>query len=178
MDVLEENVIEVNNAPTSKWDEVNNTATSDETNPVNQDSSYAKSHRGKTVVSISLFAISGAAILTGGSLLSSIITEPALSNVAISNNENSITINVSISNPQGHKVLSSLYEDDALKEEIEMSYKGSMDFSYTYSNVDFSKKNILKISFNNRLDYSKVIYEKEILSTINNNNFLGGSLYV
>lgn len=179
MDILEENVIEVNNHPTTSWDKVDNTATSDEANPKDQDSSYAKSHRGKTVISISLFAISGVAILTGGSLLSSIITEPTLSNIVINADSNSISLSLSINNSQGHKVLSSLYEDGLLKEETEMSHKGSKDFSYTFSDVDFSKKNVLKISFNNRLDYSKVIYEKEIVSTITNNNLIqGGNLYV
>ncbi len=178
MDILEENVIEVNNAPISDWGNVNNLATSDEASPVNQDTSYAKDHRGKTAVSISLFAISGAAILTGGSLLSSIITEPTLSNVTISTSSNSITMNLSIKNPQGLEVISSLFEDDTLKEETDMSYKGEKEFSYTYNNVDFSRKNIIKISFNNRLDYSKIIYEKEITLNSTKNAKIGGYLYV
>ncbi len=163
MDVREENTFEVNNYPVTDWDKVDNVGTSDELSPNNQDSEYAKSKReGKTVTTLSLFAISGVALLTGTSLFSSLYSEPTLSNVSISSSKNTISLSLSIKNKQGLKVLSSLFEDSSLKEEIEMTYKGEKDFSYTYENVDFSKENVLKISFTNNIDYSKILYEKPI----------------
>ncbi len=163
MEIREENYLEVNNNPIEDWGTVDNSATSDELSPNNQDSEYAKEKRdGKLVTSLSLFAISGVAILSGTSLLSSLYTEPTLSNISISSTQNTISLSLEISNKQGLKVLSSLFEDSSLKEEIEMTYKGEKEFSYVYQNVDFSKENVLKISFSNNLDYSKILYEKPI----------------
>ncbi len=166
MEIREENIIEVNNIPTTDWGNVDNTVISDELSPNNQDTEYAKERReGKIVTNLSLFAISGVAILTGASLLSSLYTEPTLSNVNISPDKNTISLSLSIKNPQGLKVLSSLFEDSSLKEEIEMTYRGEKDFSYVFKDVDSSKENIIKISFSNNLDYSKIIYEKAVVFT-------------
>ena len=163
MDIREENVLEVNNNPVGDWDKVDNTATSDELLPKDQDSEFAKSKReGKTATTLSLFAISSVAILTGTSLLSSLYTEPTLSDISISTSQNTISLSLFITNKQGLKVLSSLFEDSSLKEEIEMTYRGEKEFSYVYENVDFSKENVLKISFTNNIDYSKILYEKPI----------------
>ncbi len=178
MDIREENVIKVNNSPTTDWASVNNLATSDEKDPKNQDSEYAKKNRGRKALSISIFAISGVSILTGGSLLSAIVTEPTLSNIEITDSDISISISLTIKNPQGLEVTSSLYEDDVLKEKTDMSFKGTNDFAYTYGNVDYSKKNVIKISFDNHLDYSKILYEKEIIHNTVNSLYLGGNLYV
>lgn len=172
MDISEENIIDVNNTPTSSWDEVDNIATSDELNPQDQNTVYAEEHKGKKVFAISLFAISGAAILEGGSLLSSVISEPTLSNISIVNGDNSITLSLDISNKNNLTILASLFEDDLLKDETDFTKKGNNSFSYTFSNVDFSKKNVLQISFNNRIDYKKVIYEKEITVNAITNNFI------
>ncbi len=164
MEIREENIIEVNNIPTTDWGNVNNAGTSDELSPNNQDTEYAKERReGKTVTNLSLFAISGVAILTGTSLLSSLYTEPTLSNVSVTSDKNTISLSLSIKNKQGLKVLSSLFEDSSLKEEVEMTYKGEKEFSYVFKDVDFSKENVLKISFSNNLDYSKIIYEKAVV---------------
>ncbi len=178
MDIREENVISINNSPISDWASIDNLATSDEKDPSNQDSSYAKAHRGKKSLSISLFAISGVSILAGGSLLSSIVTEPTLSNIEITDSDNSISLSLTIENPQGLEVVASLYENDILKEEADMSYQGTKDFVYTYNDIDYSKKNVIKISFDNHLDYSKVLYEKEIIHNTVNSLYLGGNLYV
>lgn len=166
MDIREENIIEVNNNPISDWASVNNTGTSDELSPNNQDTVYAQERReNKKAVTLSLFAISGVAILTGTSLLGSLYTEPKLSNIEISTDENTISLSLSIKNPQGLKVLASLFEDSSLKEETEMTYRGEKDFSYVFEDVDSSKENVIKISFSNNLDYSKIIYEKAVVFT-------------
>ncbi len=164
MDITEENVIEVNNHPTSDWGIVDNTGTSDELTPNNQDSAYAKEKRsGKVVGALSLFAISGVAILTGTSLFSSLYAEPSLSDISLLTGENTISLSLKIKNKQGLKVVSSLFEDSILKEDVEMTFKGEKEFAYTYRNVDFSKENSIKIYFNNNLDYSKIIYESGLI---------------
>lgn len=162
-EVREENVIEVNNGPVSSWDKPDNGATSDELSPKDQDSEYAKSKRGgKFSSALSLFAVSGAALLTGGSLLSSFIQEPSVSDVSLTPSENQISLTLKISNPQGLKVLSSLFEDSSLKEEVEMTEKGDKNFSYVFKDVDFSKENVVRVSFTNNVDYSKVLFEEKV----------------
>lgn len=162
-EIREENVLEVNNNPISNWDKPDNTGTSDELSPKDQDSEYARSKRGsKFSTALSLFAISGAALLTGGSLLSSFIKDPTLSEISLLPSQNQISLSLKISNPQGLKVLSSLFEDSILKEETEMTFKGDKDFSYVFENVDFQKENVIRISFTNNLDYTKVIFEQTV----------------
>lgn len=162
-EIREENVLEVNNNPISNWDKPDNTGTSDELSPKDQDSDYARSKRGgKFSTALSLFAISGAALLTGGSLLSSFIKDPTLSEISLLPSQNQISLSLKISNPQGLKVLSSLFEDSILKEETEMTFKGDKGFSYVFENVDFQKENVIRISFTNNLDYTKVIFEQTV----------------
>ncbi len=162
-EIREENVLEVNNTPIATWDSPDNAGTSDELSPKNQDSDYARSKRGgKFSTALSLLAISGTALLTGTSLLSSFITEPTLSEISIVPSPNQISLSLKISNPQGLKVLCSLLEDSSLKEETEMTFKGDKDFSYVFKDVDFQKENTLRISFTNSVDYTKVIFEQMV----------------
>lgn len=162
-EIREENILKVNNNPLTNWDKPDNTGISDELSPKDQDSAYARSkRRGKISTALSLFAISGAALLTGASLLSSFIKEPTLSEVSLVPSQNQISLSLKISNPQGLKVLSSLFEDSSLKEETEMTFKGDKVFSYVFENVDFQKENVIRISFTNNIDYTKVIFEQTV----------------
>ena len=162
-EIREENILKVNNNPLTNWDKPDNAGISDELSPKDQDSNYARSKRGgKIPTALSLFAISGAALLTGASLLSSFIKEPTLSEVSLVPSQNQISLSLKISNPQGLKVLSSLFEDSSLKEETEMTFKGDKAFSYVFENVDFQKENVIRISFTNNIDYTKVIFEQKV----------------
>lgn len=162
-EIREENILKGNNNPLTNWDKPDNTGISDELSPKDQDSAYARSKRGgKISTALSLFAISGAALLTGASLLSSFIKEPTLSDVSLVPSQNQISLSLKISNPQGLKVLSSLFEDSSLKEETEMTFKGDKVFSYVFENVNFQKKNVIRISFTNNIDYTKVIFEQTV----------------
>lgn len=162
-EIREENILKVNNNPLTNWDKPDNAGISDELSPKDQDSTYARSkRRGKISTALSLFAISGAALLTGASLLSSFIKEPTLSEVSLARSQNQISLSLKISNPQGLKVLSSLFEDSSLKEETEMTFKGDKVFSYVFENVDFQKENVIRISFTNNIDYTKVIFEQTV----------------
>lgn len=162
-EIREENILKVNNNPLTNWDKPDNTGISDELSPKDQDSDYARGKRGgKISTALSLFAISGAALLTGASLLSSFIKEPTLSEVSLVPSQNQISLSLKISNPQGLKVLSSLFEDSSLKEETEMTFKGDKVFSYVFENVDFQKENVIRISFTNNIDYTKVIFEQTV----------------
>lgn len=162
-EIREENILKVNNNPLTNWDKPDNTGISDELSPKDQDSNYARSKRGgKISTALSLFAISGAALLTGASLLSSFIKEPTLSDVSLVPSPNQISLSLKISNPQGLKVLSSLFEDSSLKEETEMTFKGDKVFSYVFENVDFQKENVIRISFTNNIDYTKIIFEQTV----------------
>ena len=172
-EIREENILKVNNNPLTNWDKPDNTGISDELSPKDQDSNYARSKRGgKISTALSLFAISGATLLTGASLLSSFIKEPTLSEVSLVPSQNQISLSLKISNPQGLKVLSSLFEygegqiklekDSSLKEETEMTFKGDKVFSYVYENVDFQKENVIRISFTNNIDYTKIIFEQTV----------------
>lgn len=169
MDINETNQIEVNNYPVTYSESVNNIATSDEISPNNQDSSYAKDKRASGITTtLSIFAISGVAILTGSSLLSSLITDPEIKDINISYTSNTLTLETTIYNPQGLDVLASLFENEILKEETNLSDKGENSYIYTFNSVDFSKEVKLKISFSNRLDYSKTLYEKTFDIGFNN----------
>lgn len=162
-EIREENILKVNNNPLTNWDKPDNAGISDELSPKDQDSTYARSkRRGKISTAPSLFAISGAALLTGASLLSSFIKEPTLSEVSLVPSQNQISLSLKISNPQGLKVLSSLFEDSSLKEETEMTFKGDKVFSYVFENVDFQKENVIRISFTNNIDYTKIIFEQTV----------------
>lgn len=162
-EIREENILKVNNNPLTNWNKPDNTGISDELSPKDQDSAYARSKRGgKNSTALSLFAISGAALLTGASLLSSFIKEPTLSEVSLVPSQNQISLSLKISNPQGLKVLSSLFEDSSLKEETEMTFKGDKAFSYVFENVDFQKENVIRISFTNNIDYTKIIFEQTV----------------
>ena len=59
-------------------------------------------------------------------------------------------------------ILSSLFEDSSLKEETEMTFKGDKAFSYVFENVDFQKENVIRISFTNNIDYTKIIFEQTV----------------
>lgn len=176
MDVSEINEISANNYPVSYSENTNNIATSDELSPINQDSSYAKDKRSSGVAtSLTIFAISGVAILTGSSLLSSLITDPEIKDISITSSTNSVTLNTTIYNPQGLDVLASLFENDSLKEETHLSDKGENAYTYTFNDVDFTKTVKLRISFSNRLDYSKTIYEETINKNVETaNSYIGG----
>ena len=179
MEVNEFNDIEVNNNPTETWDSPDNTATSDELDVKDQDTEYAKEKRngGAIATSLSIFAISGVAILSGSSLLSSLIQDPEITSLSLTSTANSVKLETKISNPQGLDVIASLFEDEILKEETHIETNDET-FVYTFENVDFTKTILFKISFSNNLDYSKVIFEKNVISNTSiTNSYFGGNLY-
>ena len=55
-----------------------------------------------------------------------------------------------------------LEKDSSLKEETEMTFKGDKVFSYVFENVDFQKENVIRISFTNNIDYTKIIFEQTV----------------
>lgn len=180
MDIKEFNEIGTNNFPETYSVNTNNIETSDEIAPENQDSLYAKNKRAsKAANTLSIIAISGVAILGGSSLLSSLITDPEIKDIQVNTTSNSIVLETTIANPQGLEVVASIFEDNSLKEKTDLTYKGERSFSYTFDNIDFLKENVLKISFSNHLDYSKIIYEKAINSQMEakTNIYIGGNYY-
>ena len=167
-EIREVNEIKVNNEPLKDWGKVDNLATSDELLPQAGSSSdggslYARQRRAKKIgKGIGIAVISVTAVLTGGSLLSSFISDPILNSIAVTPYETSIQVEATIENKQGLKTMLQLLVDGTMKEEIDWTVKGSADFSYVFQDVDYSKQNIVELYFTNQIDYTKILFRQEI----------------